>query len=242
MSGVPSLVKRRDFLKLAAATMGSIGSLTGAANISIPTVTGGEQQTQHNSTSPEQALKLLLDGNQRFVRQKSIHPHQSLERMGSIAQIQRPFAAILSCADSRVPAEIIFDCGLGDLFVVRVAGNVACESAIGSLEYAAAVLGCQIILVLGHQRCGAVIQALQEQPISGRMSLIVENIKPALEIFKFASTSKNLVDNAVIANIKYQVQKLLESSTILTRLSRQGQLKIVGARYDLDTGRVSILS
>jgi|UPI000380AA53 carbonic anhydrase len=235
MSQVPSLVKRRYLLKLAAGMMGSISFLTGAA-------TGGEQQTKHNSISSEQALKLLLDGNQRFVRRKSIHPHQSRERMDSIAQMQRPFAAILSCADSRVPAEIIFDCGLGDLFVVRVAGNVACESAIGSLEYATAVLGCQIILVLGHQRCGAVIQALQEQPISGRMSLIVENIKPAVDIFKCASTSKNLVDGAVIANIKYQVQKLSESSTILTRLSRQGQLKIIGARYDLDTGIVSIIS
>lgn len=247
MSRINGFVGRRHFLKLAG--VGSVGMMASVAGCDVsanvkqaiaPKKTLADAiAANRNPVSPEQALKRLLDGNQRFVQQKRQYPDQSLERIRMIAQAQYPFAAILGCADSRVPTEIIFDQGLGDLFVVRVAGNVVCDTVIGSLEYATAVLGSQLIVVLGHKRCGAVAKALQDKPISGRMGLIIEGIKPAVETTKM--TTKNLQDHAVIANIKYQANKLQENSTILSKLVRQNKLKIVGARYDLDSSKVSIV-
>ncbi len=248
MSRINGFVGRRHFLKLAG--VGSVGIAASVVGYNIPK---GVQQaiasqaaladavtTNRKPVSPEEALKRLRDGNQRFVQQKRKYPDQTLERIQLVAKTQYPFAAILGCADSRVPAEIVFDQGLGDLFDVRVAGNVACDTAIGSLEYATAVLGCQLIVVLGHKRCGAVAKALEDKPVSGRIGLIIEGIKPALEQVK--STTQDLQDIAIAANIKYQAEKLQESSTILAKLVRQGKLKIVSARYDLDTGKVSILN
>jgi carbonic anhydrase len=193
-----------------------------------------------NPVNGDKALELLFDGNQRFLHQKRKYPDQSLERLRLVAKGQYPFASILGCADSRVPAEIIFDQGLGDLFVVRVAGNVASDMVIGSLEYATAILGSQLIVVLGHRKCGAVAEALQEQPVPGRIGFVVEGIKPAVERIKLRTG--DIQENAVIANIQYQAEKLQESSTILAKLIRKGQLKIVGACYDIETGKVSILT
>jgi carbonic anhydrase len=193
-----------------------------------------------NPVNGDKALELLLDGNQRFLHQKRKYPDQSLERLRLVAKGQYPFASILGCADSRVPAEIIFDQGLGDLFVVRVAGNVASDMVIGSLEYATAILGSQLIVVLGHRKCGAVAEALQEQPVPGRIGFVVEGIKPAVERIKLRTG--DIQENAVVANIQYQAEKLQESSTILAKLIRKGQLKIVGACYDIETGKVSILT
>ncbi len=193
-----------------------------------------------NPVNGDKALELLLDGNQRFLHQKRKYPDQSLERLRLVAKGQYPFASILGCADSRVPAEIIFDQGLGDLFVVRVAGNVASDMVIGSLEYATAILGSQLIVVLGHRKCGAVAEALQEQPVPGRIGFVVEGIKPAVERIKLRTG--DIQENAVIANIQYQAEKLQESSTILAKLIRKGQLKIVGACYDIETGKVSIIA
>ncbi|MFQ4142906.1 carbonic anhydrase [Chlorogloeopsis sp. ULAP02] len=248
MSRINGFVGRRHFLNLAG--VGSISIVSSVAGCSILKDTKSaiaREATLADATtnkpkpvSPDEALKLLLDGNQRFVQQKRKYPDQTLERIRVISQAQYPFAAILGCADSRVPAEIVFDRGLGDLFVVRIAGNVASESAIGSLEYATNVLGSQVIVVLGHKRCGAVATALQDQPVSGRMGLIVENIKPAIE--KIKSTTENLQGDAVIANIKYQAQRLQENSTTLAKLIHQNKLKIVSALYDLDSGTVSIIS
>ena len=193
-----------------------------------------------NPVNGDKALELLLDGNQRFLHQKRKYPDQSLERLRLVAKGQYPFASILGCADSRVPAEIIFDQGLGDLFVVRVAGNVASDMVIGSLEYATAILGSQLIVVLGHRKCGAVAEALQEQPVPGRIGFVVEGIKPAVERIKLRTG--DIQENAVVANIQYQAEKLQESSTILAKLLREGKLKIVGACYDIDTGKVNILT
>ncbi|MBF2008592.1 carbonic anhydrase [Chlorogloeopsis fritschii PCC 9212] len=247
MSRINGFIGRRHLFNLAG--MGSLGIVASMAGCSVSgnaknaiasqAALADAVVTKRKPVSPDEALKLLLQGNQRFVQQKRKYPDQSLERIRLVAQAQYPFAAILGCADSRVPAEIVFDRGLGDLFVVRIAGNVASESAIGSLEYATNVLGSQVIVVLGHKRCGAVATALQDQPISGRMGLIVENIKPAVE--KIKSTTDNLQVDAVVANIKYQAQRLQDNSTILAKLIRQNKLKIVSALYDLDTGAVSII-
>ncbi len=139
-----------------------------------------------------------------------------------------------------MPAEIVFDQGLGDLFVVRVAGNVASQTAIGSLEFASAVLGSQLIIVLGHSRCGAVQAAIANQPLPGRIGVFVEEIKPAVERVKFKTG--DLEENSITANVQYQVEQLTESSTILGGLIRDSKLKIVGGRYDLASGKVTLVT
>ncbi|MEC4818123.1 MAG: carbonic anhydrase [Scytonema sp. PMC 1069.18] len=239
MSRINGFVGRRNFLKFV-----GIASLTTASNLmwDTPTISAFQKvvadanPANPNPVSPKQALQRLLDGNKRFVTQQRHYPDQSLERLRQVSEGQYPFATVLGCADSRVPAEVIFDQGLGNLFVVRVAGNIASDTAIGSLEYATSVLGCQLIVVLGHERCGAVKAALQENPAPGRISFIVEGIKPALAEVKL--NTGNGLNNAIVANIEYQAKKLQERSTILAKLIQEEKLQIVGAFYDLDTGKV----
>ncbi|MEH2290207.1 carbonic anhydrase [Nostoc sp.] len=240
MSRINGFIGRRNLLKFA--------SVLGIAATTFDHSFWNPEQTavadihlvNPNSISPNEAIRRLLDGNQRFIHQKPQYPDQSLERLRLVAKAQYPFAAILGCADSRVPAEIVFDQGLGDLFVVRVAGNVVSDTIIGSLEYSTVVLGSQLIMVLGHRRCGAVAEAIKNEPLPGRIGLIIEGIKPSVERVKF-KTGDNMQD-AVIANIQYQTEKLQESSTILAKLLREGKLKIVGACYDIDTGKVNIIT
>jgi carbonic anhydrase len=244
MSRINGFVGRRNFLKLV-----GVGSAGIAASTAVGVLWNGKQAiAQQPATSvqkpqpvsPEAALKTLLEGNKRFVEGKRLNPHQSRLRLQETAVAQYPFAAILGCADSRVPSEIVFDQGLGDLFVVRVAGNVASQTAIGSLEFATAVLGAQLIMVLGHARCGAVAAAVKGDPLPGRIGVFVEEIKPAVERVRFKTG--NLEDNAIIANVQYQAEKLAEASTILGGLIKEGKLKIVGGRYDLATGKVTMLT
>jgi carbonic anhydrase len=240
MSRINGFVGRRDFLKFA----GVVGIAATAFGDSFlnpeKTAIADIHPVNHNPISPNEAIKRLLDGNQRFIHQKPKYPDQSLEHLRLVAKAQYPFAAILGCADSRVPAEIIFDQGLGDLFVVRVAGNVVSDTVIGSLEYSTTVLGSQLIVVLGHRRCGAVAEAIKNEPLPGRIGLIIEGIKPSIERVKLRIG--NQMQNAVIANIQYQTEKLQESSTILAKLLREDKLKIVGACYDIDTGEVNIIT
>ncbi|MDF5706488.1 MAG: carbonic anhydrase [Nostoc sp. S4] len=238
MSKIHRFVGRRDFLKFAG-VMGIAVTTFGDRWNTQQAVAADIHPVNPHSVSPNEAIRRLLNGNQRFVCQQREYPDQSLERLRLVAKAQYPFAAILGCADSRVPAEIVFDQGLGDLFVVRVAGNVVNDMAIGSLEYSTAVLGSQLIVVLGHKRCGAVTEAINNEPLPGRISLVVESIKPALTNIKL--TTSNTIDDAVIANVKYQAEKLQESSIILSKLLRAGKLKIVGAYYDIDTGKVNVL-
>ncbi|MBN3877397.1 MULTISPECIES: carbonic anhydrase [unclassified Nostoc] len=240
MSRINGFVGRRNFLKFAS-VVGIAATTFGDSFWNIEqTAVADIHPVNPNSISPNEAIRRLLDGNQRFINQKRQYPDQSLEHLRLVAKAQYPFAAILGCADSRVPAEIVFDQGLGDLFVVRVAGNVVSDTVIGSLEYSTAVLGSQLIMVLGHRRCGAVAEAIKNEPLPGRIGLIIEGIKPSVERVKFR-TGDNMQD-AVIANIQYQTEKLQESSTILAKLLGEGKLKIVGACYDIDTGKVNIIT
>ncbi|GAB1539703.1 carbonic anhydrase [Scytonema sp. NUACC21] len=241
MSRINGFVGRRNFL-LGVAGFATSGSLLWYQRQTslLQAEAAGTNPVNPNPVNPQQALKRLLDGNKRFVNQKRKYPDQSLKRLQSLAKGQYPFASILGCADSRVPAEIIFDQGLGNLFVVRVAGNVASDMAIGSLEYATSVLGSQLIIVLGHRKCGAVLEALKEKPAPGRIGLIVEGIRPGVE--KVRLSKGNVQENAIAANIKYQGNKLQSKSVILARLIQQGKLQIVGACYDIDTGKVSIVA
>jgi carbonic anhydrase len=244
MSKLNGFVGRRNFLKLA--SVGSVGIAATAAG----SVVGKTQEAvaQQPSTpqpkpqpvNPDEALKRLVEGNKRFIEEKRQSPNQSRLRLQQTAVAQYPFASILGCADSRVPAEIVFDQGLGDLFVVRVAGNVASQTAIGSLEFSTAVLGSQLIVVLGHARCGAVTAAIKGDPLPGRIGVFVEEIKPAVQRVKFKTG--DIEENSIISNVQYQVEKLKEASTILSNLIEQGKLKIVGGRYDLATGKVTLVT
>ncbi|AUT00308.1 carbonic anhydrase [Nostoc sp. CENA543] len=242
MTRINGFIGRRNFLWLAGGSgLGVVATTVGGSLIKdTPETTIADVNSANpNPANPQQALTRLLAGNQRFVESKPQHPNQSRKRLQAVTQGQYPFATILGCADSRVPTEIIFDQGLGDLFVVRVAGNVASETAIGSLEYAASVLGSQLIVVLGHKRCGAVAAAIKNKPLPGKIGDVIEDIKPALAGVNLKS--EKIQEVGVIANIQYQAEKLLKKSLILAKLVRLGKLKIVGAIYDIDTGKVSII-
>lgn len=188
--------------------------------------------------SPDAALQRLLEGNQRFV--DGAYQNLQRSRFQETASAQYPFASILGCADSRVPTEIIFDQGVGDLFVIRLAGNVASQTAIGSLEFATSVLGTQLIVVVGHNDCGAVAAAVKGELLPGQIGGFLENIKPTVARVK--DKTGDLEANMVIANIQYQAQKLAESSTILAGSIQTGKLKIVGGQYDLRTGKFTIMT
>jgi carbonic anhydrase len=247
MSRINGFVGRRHVLKLAG--MVGFGMAAIAANGSL--VWGTQQPVNSqiladahpvnpNPVSPDLALRRLLDGNKRFVQQKRQYADESLERLRLVSKTQHPFASVLGCADSRVPAEIVFNQGLGNLFVVRVAGNVVSDLVTGSLEYSTAILGSQLIVVLGHRRCGAVAEAIKNEPLPGKMGFVIEGIKPAVERVRL--TTGDITEDAVLANIQYQVEELPKKSRILAKLVSVGKLKIVGALYDLDTGKVTVIT
>ncbi|HEY9832147.1 MAG TPA: carbonic anhydrase [Stenomitos sp.] len=230
---------RRSFLNLTGTSgMALVAAVAGSAFWSMRS----EQAIASpvlDPPNPDAALKRLMDGNQRFVTQKIKHPDQSKARMKEVAQAQHPFATVLSCADSRVAPEILFDEGIGDLFDVRVAGNIVIPEVLGSIEYAVEILGTPVLMVLGHERCGAVTAAVQGERLPGHMGSFVKAIKPVIS--KTKGQAGDPVDNAVVANVQYQIEKLKRSSTILSARSQDGKLKIVGGRYDLDSGEVILI-
>jgi carbonic anhydrase len=187
----------------------------------------------------EEAMKKLKDGNMRYLSGKAKSIGLSAERRAEVAVDQHPFAVILSCSDSRVLPEIIFDQGIGDLFVVRTSGHVAENMAIGSIEYAVEYLGVRLILVLGHKRCGVVDVTIKGGEAPGHIRDVVEAIKPAFEKVKYKQG--DLLDNAIRANVKMTVQILSSSKPILAELIEDGMVRVVGGYYDLDTGAVSVI-
>jgi carbonic anhydrase len=195
--------------------------------------------TSKAGPAPDKALKLLVAGNQRYVKARLQHPNQTSSRRVETAKAQHPFAVILSCADSRVPPEIVFDQGIGDLFVLRVAGNIDDDAITGSIEYGVAKLGARLIVVLGHERCGAVDAALKGGELPGHIGTLVEAIKPALKAASALPGDK--LDNAVKENVKQTVSHLKSSEPMLAGMVKSGQVKVVGARYDLDTGVVTLV-
>lgn len=229
-------LSRREML--AAAGVGALAATVGAKLFGHQRVAANDDSPA--GISPDEALQKLMEGNKRYVEQKRTYPAQSLQRLTEIAYSQHPFAVILGCADSRVCAEHIFDRGLGDLFVVRVAGHILDSAVLGSIEYAAEHLGVPLILVLGHERCGAVKAALEGKPVPGQIGNLVAAINPALT--KAKGQAGDLLDNAVRANVKLVVDQLKSSQPILAELLKEGRLKIVGARYDLDSGKVETIA
>jgi carbonic anhydrase len=233
-------VSRRHLIKYGGGFIGT--GLTAAvlgSNLVKPEATVAQNKPAKDMT-PDEALQVLMEGNQRFLDNKRQLPNQDFARLTEVAESQAPFAAILGCADSRVPSEIIFDQGLGDLFVCRVAGNVASSEEIGSLEFGTMILGAKLILVLGHARCGAVQAAIQGGRFSGQIASIIDDIKVGVERAE-RQPGSNKLETAIKANVLYQVEQLNQSA-IIGDLVDKGQLKIVGAYYDLSTGKVTLLS
>ena len=190
--------------------------------------------------SPEDALAALKAGHQRFLHGSPKHPHTDLERLKALAEEQHPMAAVLGCSDSRVPVELLFDTGFGDLFVARNAGNVALAGMVGTLEYAVAVLKVPLILVLGHERCGAVAAALRPQNLNllpDSLAQLVGQIR--LELLA-AGIDQDL-DRACRHNALRAAQRLAGASVLLNDCLRRGTLRIEAARYDLDDGRLDWL-
>jgi carbonic anhydrase len=195
----------------------------------------------------EQARQRLVEGNQRYVKgSMKACGASSPEARSKLASGQKPYAIVLSCSDSRVPPEMVFDEGLGELFVVRVAGNVADPVVLGSIEYAAEHLGSPLIVVLGHERCGAVMAAVDAQgKAPGNVAAVVKAIAPAVKRAKSSTQGQSkdaIVDAAVIENARTVADGLTKQSPLLKKLVAEGKLQIVPARYDLDDGTVTLLS
>ena len=191
------------------------------------------------NVSADVALQRLKDGNKRFVEGKATHERQQADRRTEIANGQEPFAIVVCCSDSRVPPEIVFDQGLGDIFVVRTAGNVVDDVGFGSIEYAVEHFGTQLIIVLGHDHCGAVCAAVSGGEAHGHVQAVIQAIRPAVEEVK--GQPGDPVDNAMRANVSDVVKKLRTTAPILPDRIKAGKLAIVGARYDLDGGQVELL-
>lgn len=204
--------------------------------------------SQRPSTA-DQALQLLKDGNARFIESLK-NPETTLLASNALTQVHDPFAIILGCSDARVPAEIVFDQGLGDLFVIRVAGNVVAPSQIGSVEFATEKFGTKLVVVLGHSQCGAVTACVEtlinpDQHISPNLRSIVDRIRPSVynlhEIYTAGGQDMDadeLIERGIKANVRMSVSQIKHGSRILEDAVDSGQLMIVGAVYDLDTGVV----
>lgn len=230
-------INRRSLLKLAGVT--GLVTATAIGIKLIPSLKKVESTIDKNLTG-DRAWEMLKAGNQRYVDRKLSHPHQTAQRMVELAKGQHPFAIVLGCADSRVPPEIIFDQGLGDLFVIRVAGNIVDDAIAGSIEYAVEELHVPLLVILGHERCGAVTAAVKGGEVPGHISTLINAIKPAVKSVK--GLPGDLVENSVKANIKIVVSQLKSTQPIVSKLVKSNKLKIIGGRYDLDSGKVDLIA
>jgi len=200
----------------------------------------------------QEALELLKEGNARYVDSLT-NPDPAMQRRPELISDQDPLAIILGCSDARVPVEIVFDQGLGDLFVIRVAGNVVAPSQIGSVEFAAEQFGTKLVVVLGHSHCGAVTACVEalinpEQNYTPNLQSIVDRIRPSVYNLHELATANGqdvdadeLLDRSISANVRMSVSQLKHGSRALEDLTTSGKLLIVGAEYDLDTGKVRFL-
>jgi carbonic anhydrase len=229
-SAVRTDFPRREFFQkvLSSAVVGAVAQ-TGF-ELAIP----GAISAQTNLT-PDAALQELLAGNQRFSANEltSFQHDLAILKDRTVAK-QEPFAAVLACADSRVPVEIIFDQTIGHLFVTRVAGNIVTPEILASLEYGVTVLGIKALLVLGHANCGAVKAAMKADTVPGQISALYQHLQPAVE------QSEGNVEKAIAANAKYQANLLRTSSTVIKEALKAGTVKVEAGVYDLATGKVTL--
>lgn len=200
----------------------------------------------HTTLTADQALELLKKGNKDFVEGREGHPTLGRERRLEIAQGQTPFAVLVGCSDSRVPPELLFGRGLGELFIVRVAGNSVDRTALGSIEYGVAALGCPLVVVMGHERCGAVQAAVKIVETSGEAQFpgaIGEMVAPIIPAALLARRMEgDVVMNTAKENVRRVVRRLREGDDVLSEPVETGKVKVVGAYYHLDDGEVEFLS
>ena len=221
--------------------LGTILLIVIAPTLAGHPVFAAEHHPPSASVPPDEARTRLEAGNQRFVSGQPSHPHSNAGWRAGLIGSQHPFATILGCSDSRVPLEPLFDQGFGDLFVIRVAGNVAAVDELGSIEYAANHLGVRFVLVLGHEQCGAVTAALGSESDrkheTSDIQTLLERIEPAVDGVPAGLEPAERVHRAVDANVRQSVRLLRQSPTLADRV-KQGEIAIVGAVYELDTGKV----
>ena len=232
---------RRDFLRGGAGLAGGAVAVGALSWTAAPSAFAASPSFPMNGDA---ALARLVKGNQRFVKDKLTHPRRDTARLAKVAEKQKPFAVVLGCADSRVPPEIIFDEGIGDVFPVRVAGNTAAAPVVvGSLEYGVAELGGIILMVLGHSGCGAVKAAIdvvtKGATLPGEIGDVVAPILPAVRNVQ-SQPPDQLVEAAIRENVRLQTQALSQNA-ILSQAVSAGKLKIVGAEFDLGSGKVSLV-
>ncbi|HLL81238.1 MAG TPA: carbonic anhydrase [Longimicrobium sp.] len=189
---------------------------------------------QGTPATPEAALRELMAGNQRFAQGKVTNPNRTLARLQELGTRQAPFAAVLTCADSRLPVEILFDQGFGDIFVTRVAGNIATSEVIGSLEYATEVLGAKVVMVLGHSACGAVKATMDGQVVPGQIGSLYPYIHPAVEDARGRG-----LDAVVEENVRNQVDILRAASPVLVAGLRARKVEVAGGMFNFRTGLVT---
>jgi carbonic anhydrase len=230
-AGGPSALSRRHLLRTGMAA-GAAGLLaTAGVGLLAP-----RRALAQSKLTPDEALQALLDGNRRFVkRQLTFYKEDLAILQANNVEKQEPFASVLSCADSRVPVELLFDQSIGHVFVNRVAGNIATAEIIASIEYGVAVLGTRVLMVLGHSSCGAVKAAMAAKAVPGQISALYRPLRPAVD-----EAGGDLV-TAIKANARIQAKLLTESSPVLAEAVKGGTLKVVGAYYDLVTGGVTLL-
>ena len=224
-------IGRRQFLHtvLSGAVLGAVSQ----AGLEL-----ASPRTLHAQTtlSPDEALHELLAGNQRFAsNQLTSITHNLIIMKERTVNKQEPFAAVLACADSRIPVELVFDQTIGHIFVTRVAGNVVTPEIVASLEFGVAVLGIKALLVIGHSNCGAVRAAMTTDTVPGQISVLYQRIYPAIE------KSGGNIDKAIQANARNQAELLRASSTVIRETTRAGKLRVESAVYDLATGKVSLI-
>lgn len=229
-------LSRRDLLHLAAVAAGLVVVRSSAAQAA---------STGPGGPPADEVLQRLLEGNQRFVKGEAAGPRRRRDDFRPLAEGQRPLAVIVGCADSRVPPELLFDQGVGDLFMVRVAGNVvsgAGPTVKGSIEYGVAELGVSLVMILGHSECGAVKAAIQHmadrEALPGALGPLINNIRPAVQ--KVKGRPGDLLDNAIRANVEIGVGRLRSLQPIVAPAVQRGRVKVVGAVYDLRSGSVTL--
>jgi len=190
--------------------------------------------------SSDEALQRLMIGNRRYVAMRQLHPRQNQIQRESLLTGQNPFAVILSCSDSRVPSELLFDQGLGDLFIVRTAGQVINDVVIGSIEYAVHALQVPLVMVMGHAQCGAVAATVQGGELPGSIGSVATKILPAVE--QVRQQEGDLLVNAIKGNARHTADELVASSPIMAEAVQKGSLKIAPAYFDLETSAVELLT
>ncbi len=236
-------VSRRDWLRrtlalgASAAAVGLLGAGRSAGAVSF-------SREQRDAMTPDDVITMLREGNQRF-RSGAMRTQDFLEQKRASASGQYPAAMVLSCIDSRAPAEIIMDTGIGDIFNARIAGNVATPGLLGSMEFGCAVAGAKLLMVMGHTACGAIAGSIQGVEL-GNLTGVLERIRPAVEATPFQgeriSTDRAFVNAVAHTNVLNTIEVIRQQSPILAGLADQGKIKIVGAMYNLEDGQVNFLT